>query len=270
MTARSAMRNARRLRHRSTSCLNRHTPRIGPLIAHSFEIGVIVVSPDRTFRTKSDQIHNAPLGRNVGRWHMFRWAFSRRRQGACETDVLCEDKVWLSRCTLLGPVRVGYRSYANETLLRNVDIGRFCSIGRRCSIGGALHDVDCFTTHPSAASRDFVRDPQTRIGNDVWIGDNVLILSGITVEDGAIIGGGAVVTKDVPAYTIVAGSPARALRERFDPATVAALRRSKWWTFGDAARQIAGLGASPEQLVHELERCQPRLLEPHFRRWRPA
>ena len=147
-------------------------------------------------------------------------------------DVLVEPKVSLQRCTLLGPIRIGYRSYANESLIRNAVIGRYCSIGRRCSIGAALHDIRAFSTHSKAAARDFQRDPQTTIGNDVWIGDNALVLAGVTVGDGAVIAGGAVVTKDVAPYAIVAGIP------RASSACVSTKRSSAacWsWRGGDMA-----------------------------------
>lgn len=187
-----------------------------------------------------------------------------------ELDVLCEAEVTLVGCTLLGPVRVGYRSYANDSLLRNVDVGRFSSIGRRCSIGGALHEVDCFTTHPTAASPDFQRDPQTRVGNDVWIGDNVVVVAGVTIGDGAVVGGGAVVTADVAPYAIVVGIPARLLRPRFDAETAAALRQSQWWRYGDAPRDLAGAGARPQDMLKVLARTTPPVLEPHFRPWDAA
>ena len=67
------------------------------------------------------------------------------------------------------------------------------------------------------------------IGNDVWIGYEAVILSGVTIGDGAIIGARAVVTKDVPPYTIAGGVPAKAIRKRFSDDTVSALLKSKWW-----------------------------------------
>ena len=137
----------------------------------------------------------------------------------------------LDGCELLGPIQIGYRSYANNTLLRNVTIGRFCSIGRRCSIGAALHDLDCFSTHTIAAGDNFVRDPATVIGNDVWIGDNAVIVAGVTIGDGAAIGAGAIVTRDVAPYAIMAGVPARLLRMRFNDDQTAALMASRWWRF---------------------------------------
>ena len=67
------------------------------------------------------------------------------------------------------------------------------------------------------------------IGNDVWIGYETVIMAGVTVGDGAIIGTRAVVTKDVPPYTIVGGIPARPIRRRFSEETIAGLLRLQWW-----------------------------------------
>lgn len=67
------------------------------------------------------------------------------------------------------------------------------------------------------------------IGNDVWIGYEAVILSGVTIGDGAIIGSRAVVTKDVPPYTIVGGVPAKPIRKRFDEETIGQLLALRWW-----------------------------------------
>lgn len=67
------------------------------------------------------------------------------------------------------------------------------------------------------------------IGSDVWIGYEAAVLSGVTIGDGAIIGARAVVTKDVPPYTIVGGVPARHIRRRFDEETIARLMALRWW-----------------------------------------
>lgn len=67
------------------------------------------------------------------------------------------------------------------------------------------------------------------IGNDVWIGYEAVILSGVTIGDGAIIGAHAVVTKDVPPYTIVGGIPAQTIRKRFSQDTIDTLLKIKWW-----------------------------------------
>lgn len=74
-----------------------------------------------------------------------------------------------------------------------------------------------------------VNKDKLKIGNDVWIGYEAVILSGVTIGDGAIIGTRAVVTKDVPSYTIVGGVPAKPIRKRFDEETIQKLKEIRWW-----------------------------------------
>ena len=119
-------------------------------------------------------------------------------------------------------------------------IGRFCSIAQGVTIllGGG-HRPDWVTTYPfSYIFSEFKNTPglpATKggvvIGNDVWIGMNSLILSGVHIGDGAIIGAYSVVTKDVEPYTIVAGNPAKVVRKRFDQETIDELLRIKWWNW---------------------------------------
>ncbi len=78
-------------------------------------------------------------------------------------------------------------------------------------------------------SQKFVEFEKTIIGNDVWIGVNALILDGVKIGDGVIIGANAVVTKDVPAFAIVVGSPAKIIRYRFSDKIIENLLRIKWW-----------------------------------------
>ena len=68
-----------------------------------------------------------------------------------------------------------------------------------------------------------------KIGNDVWIGEDVKIIGGVTIGDGAIVATGATVTKDVPPYAIVGGVPAKVIRYRFDMPTIDFLLKDKWW-----------------------------------------
>jgi serine acetyltransferase len=72
------------------------------------------------------------------------------------------------------------------------------------------------------------------IGNDVWLGADSVILSGVTIGDGAAIGARAVVTGNIPPYAIVAGNPARIVKNRFDDETISRLLKIKWWEWEDA------------------------------------
>lgn len=178
--------------------------------------------------------------------------------------VLVEDHVTLDGCELIGDVRVGFRSYANQTLIRSADIGRYCSIGRRCTIGAASHDLTAISTHAFAAATDFNPGPRTVIGNDVWIGDGAIILAGLTIGDGAVIGGGAVVTRNIVAYDIVTGVPARPLRSRFAPEIVEVLSSKRWWRYGDAIPLLMR-GRSLETLEEVIHDQTPDELAEHYK-----
>lgn len=120
-----------------------------------------------------------------------------------------------------------------------IRIGAFCSIADGVSIfGGGEHNTHWVTTFPmriafgdALAGRDGhpASKGETVVGNDVWIGDGAVILSGVSIGNGAIIGARAVVSRNVPAYHVVAGNPARVVRPRFSQSTIAALERIKWW-----------------------------------------
>lgn len=134
--------------------------------------------------------------------------------------------------------RYSYVSAGSSVIYAKV--GCFCSIASGVAIGGGAHNIDAVSTSPlfndgknifkrNFGHSKFVPYKETIIGNDVWIGNRALILQGITVGDGAIIGAGSVVTKDVEPYTIVAGNPAREIRKRFDHKTIEQLCELKWW-----------------------------------------
>jgi acetyltransferase-like isoleucine patch superfamily enzyme len=74
---------------------------------------------------------------------------------------------------------------------------------------------------------------RTVIGPDVWIGERAMLKQGVTIGTGAVVGMGAIVTKDVAPYAVVAGNPAREIRKRFDPEVVTRLLQSQWWTLDD-------------------------------------
>lgn len=120
-------------------------------------------------------------------------------------------------------------------------IGKFCQIAKGVNfvMNGVNHQMNAVTTFPFYILEGWDQNvpslsemPQkgdTVIGNDVWIGENATILPGVHVGDGAIIGMNSVVGSDVPPYTIVAGNPARKIRQRFDNELIDLLLRLKWW-----------------------------------------
>jgi acetyltransferase-like isoleucine patch superfamily enzyme len=131
---------------------------------------------------------------------------------------------------------------ASHTQIRDTAIGKYCSIGPRVTISLARHPAAEFvSTHPVFYStrkqigitfseeNHFEEFEKVVVGNDVWIGANALIMGGISIGDGAIIGAGAIVTKDVPSYAIVGGIPAKIIRYRFDNETIEKLLGIKWW-----------------------------------------
>ena len=122
-------------------------------------------------------------------------------------------------------------------------IGKFCSIacGAKFLFNSANHTLRSLSTYPflifyeewGLEGKDIRQAWDNKgdivIGNDVWIGYQAVILAGVTVGDGAIIGSRAVVTRDVPPYTIVGGVPAKPIRKRFDEDTIARLQALRWW-----------------------------------------
>jgi acetyltransferase-like isoleucine patch superfamily enzyme len=124
------------------------------------------------------------------------------------------------------------------------DIGSFTSIANSVVIGGGRHPMEWVGMSPVFyEGRDSVkakfsthrRDPAKRvvIGHDVWIGRSAIVLPGVAIGNGAVVGAGAVVTKSVPPYAIVAGNPARLIRYRFDESVVERLIASRWWALND-------------------------------------
>lgn len=145
-------------------------------------------------------------------------------------------------------MKVGAHTYHAQNItalfgMADLTVGKYCSIGDRITVMlGGNHRVDWISTFPFSiiSWEDLGPIPNINatkgdviIGNDVWLGQDTFILSGVTIGDGAVIGARSVVTKSVGAYEIWAGNPARFRKERFTQADKDFLMRLKWWDWPD-------------------------------------
>jgi acetyltransferase-like isoleucine patch superfamily enzyme len=125
-------------------------------------------------------------------------------------------------------------------------VGRYCSFAGTVRVAPKNHPMSCLTTHPvlyerafGVVDRDEPAPPALVVEDDVWVGHYVMILPNCKfIGRGAVIGAGAVVTRNVEPYSVVGGNPARKLRDRFSPEVIAAIEASRWWEL-----DLAGLRA---------------------------
>ncbi|WP_137679073.1 CatB-related O-acetyltransferase [Aurantiacibacter suaedae] len=152
-------------------------------------------------------------------------------------------------------------------------IGKFCQIahGVRIITSSANHDTSGFSTYPfpnvmldqHTTGEDMLamfdlpnRKGDTVIGNDVWIGMGAVIMPGVTIGDGVMVGAYSVVVKDVPAYSVVGGNPAKVLKQRFDEETTEALLEIAWWDW-PAEVISANVSAITGANIEALRAAQP-------------
>ncbi len=181
-------------------------------------------------------------------------------------------------------IRMGAFSYAVRGFYSHVEIGRYTSIGEDVQIGRNDHPTDWLSTSPAfylksanilrvgtgfsggkdyqnfipvlpAGKRPF-KLKLTRIGNDVYIGHGAFIRPGITIGDGAIVAGRAVVVKDVPPYAVVAGNPAVVKKYRIPEHLIEPLLAVQWWRF--SPWQLSGIDITDPKIALPFleERCQ--------------
>ena len=148
-----------------------------------------------------------------------------------------------ARTKLLEVVLGDYAYVVNDSDIAYATIGKFCSIAAMTRINPGNHPMhrasqSHFTYRASQYFAGEADEPElfawrraqrVTIGHDVWIGHGAIVLPGRSIGDGAVVAAGAVVTKDVPAYTIVAGNPARPIRPRFAPEIAARMQALAWW-----------------------------------------
>lgn len=153
----------------------------------------------------------------------------------------------ISGTSILFNTKMGRFSYVTSGQISNSEIGAFTSIGPGVKIGGfGKHPMQWISTHPafysirppsgfSFSDKNYFEEFQpVNIGNDVWIGERAMILDGVNVGNGAVIGAGSIVTKDVMPYEVVAGIPAKRIRMRFTDSEIYDLEKSAWWKKGDS------------------------------------
>lgn len=170
-------------------------------------------------------------------------------------------------------IELGAFSYQVSGYCFGARIGRYCSMGEEVQIGRQNHPMTWVSTSPAfylgdqlfgldkgfagaeeyhSYKFDYEGPPTkakiTHIGHDVWIGHGAYIAAGVTINTGAVIAAHSVVTKDVPAYAVVAGNPATIKRWRIDPNIISGMLRSRWWRY--APWQLTHLDPSkPHQFV---------------------
>jgi phosphonate metabolism protein (transferase hexapeptide repeat family) len=204
-------------------------------------------------------------------------------------EPLIDPTAEVAACTLGAYTEVGARTKLAEVTLADysyvvndsdiayASIGKFCSIAAMTRINPGNHPMwrasqSHFTYRASryfpAETDDaeffaWRRGHSVVIGHDVWIGHGAIVLPGRTIGDGAVVAAGAVVTKDVAPYTIVAGNPARPIRERFAAAVAARLQALAWWDWPHEQLRLALAdfrALSAEQFLDRHEARPPRVL----------
>jgi len=152
------------------------------------------------------------------------------------------ERAFIYKCEMFGNISIGNNTSVNgpntdiHSWVNSVKIGNFCSIARNVSIQEYNHlfkNATSYYIKKHIFGEDWTNDINSKgeieIGNDVWIGTQCVILSGVKIGDGAVIAANSVVTGEIPPYAIAAGSPAKVVKYRFPEDIINKLMEIKWW-----------------------------------------
>lgn len=190
----------------------------------------------------------------------------RLNPGACVYKTKLLGPAFLDRNSRMGPdVKIGrYCSIGETSIIARGNFGSFIAMGARVSVNPFNHPTNWLSIHDFQYRtdsyewvpeyRDLDRLSRTAdmfspvmFGNDIWVGNNAVVVGGVSVGNGAVIAAGSVVTKDVSSYAVVAGVPAVMKRLRFDEKTIDRLLKAKWWDL-----ELSDLSGLP---FRDVEKC---------------
>ena len=190
---------------------------------------------------RARRVSSAPKKFDVVSTHMLRFPFHKPIKSFTVQSPGSQGKLVLPQW--FSTVKLGSHSYMNDRAEvhsfrapQTVVIGRYCSVGECTFVVDGDHNTAFASTFPfnelgfSRGAPDNTRPKAAPVvQNDVWICDRAVVYGGVTIAHGAVVAGCAVVTKDVPAYAVVAGNPARVVKYRFAPDVVARMLEVAWW-----------------------------------------
>lgn len=154
-----------------------------------------------------------------------------------------------SNCTMTY-CRVGQYGYIRSgAQFNHAIIGNYCSFAADVQIGGMEHPIYEYSTSAKLFSDKCVASNDTIIGNDVWVAAGAIIRQGVRIGDGAVVGANSFVNKDVPPYAIVAGSPARIIKYRFDKETQDKIAKSGYWNLPPQKAKQVLLSLSQQKTI---------------------
>ena len=155
--------------------------------------------------------------------------------------LLRQPVYWLRRCNVALTSRIeggcvlvssdvgDYCYIGGGVYLHSTQMGNYCSIASGTKVGGMEHAWWWGSTSPRISIRHQIDGKRTTLGDDVWIGANVVVRQGVSIGRGAVVGAGSVVLRDVEPYMVVAGVPAKPIRRRFNDAVLQAVMSTQYW-----------------------------------------